>query len=368
MKVVILPKKAKRPLEDEGEEVSKEHTEDAAIDSSDEIGWLFPSGSNYDALEMKPDADKRPLWVCNDGLIILEAFSVLSTQAEDFLITIAEPVSRPKRIHEFKLTAYSLYASVSVGMSTNVILQVLDCFSKSKLPDRVVTFIKDCTLSYGKVKLVLIKNKYYVESSYPEILRLLLQDESIANARVKTSFATQSSKQNETNNEKTDKKAVAADADAFGAVITLDKEDEEVDGANDPLVAALVQDDDDFTESFEIQSGLVDEVRKRCNELDYPLMEEYDFRDDDINPNLEIDLSPKTLIRDYQEKSLSKMFGGGSSGGRARSGIIVLPTGTPLTHILSGSGESLFGADSHLFKKMIRCWENTGWNHCRLYD
>jgi DNA excision repair protein ERCC-3 len=58
-------------------------------------------------------------------------------------------------------------------------------------------------------------------------------------------------------------------------------------------------------------------------------MEEYDFRHDDVNPNLEIDLSPKCIIRDYQEKSLSKMFGGG--GGRAKSGIIVLPTGAGKT-------------------------------------
>lgn len=48
-------------------------------------------------------------------------------------------------------------------------------------------------------------------------------------------------------------------------------------------------------------------------------MEEYDFRNDSLNATLDIDLSPKCLIRDYQEKSLSKMFGGGA--GRARSGV-----------------------------------------------
>jgi DNA excision repair protein ERCC-3 len=36
-------------------------------------------------------------------------------------------------------------------------------------------------------------------------------------------------------------------------------------------------------------------------------MEEYDFRQDLLNANLEIDLSPKTVIRDYQEKCLSKV-------------------------------------------------------------
>ncbi|CAM9204005.1 unnamed protein product, partial [Choristocarpus tenellus] len=61
--------------------------------------------------------------------------------------------------------------------------------------------------------------------------------------------------------------------------------------------------------------------------MDFPLMEEYDFRHDTINPSLKIDLKPNTKIRAYQEKSLSKMFGNG----RARSGIIVLPCGAGKT-------------------------------------
>ena len=40
-------------------------------------------------------------------------------------------------------------------------------------------------------------------------------------------------------------------------------------------------------------------------------MEEYDFRNDTVNANLDIDLKPATVIRPYQETSLSKMFGNG---------------------------------------------------------
>ena len=53
------------------------------------------------------------------------------------------------------------------------------------------------------------------------------------------------------------------------------------------------------------------EVKKRCNELEYPMLEEYDFRNDTVNANLDIDLKPATVIRPYQETSLSKMFGNG---------------------------------------------------------
>ncbi|KAJ3302809.1 hypothetical protein HDV03_004560 [Kappamyces sp. JEL0829] len=241
----------------------------------------------------------------------MEAFHPMQESAQDFLITISEPVTRPSRIHEFKLTAYSLYAAVSVGMTTNTILEVLERFSKAKLPEGVVKFIKDCTLSYGKVKLVLKRNRYYLESTYPAILRKLLVDPVIKAARVMGLEADAGQDH------------PVAKKDEFGAVITLDREDEEEEGLSGQATV-------DFTSSFEIQPMMVEEVKKRCVELDYPLMEEYDFRQDTFNANLDIDLSPKTTIRDYQEKCLSKMFGGNSDG-RARSGIIVLPTGAGKT-------------------------------------
>ena len=46
------------------------------------------------------------------------------------------------------------------------------------------------------------------------------------------------------------------------------------------------------------------------------MLEEYDFRNDTVNPDLNIDLKPHVQPRPYQEKSMSKMFGNG----RARSG------------------------------------------------
>lgn len=40
-----------------------------------------------------------------------------------------------------------------------------------------------CTLSYGKVKLVLKHNKYFVESTHPEVLQKLLKDPVIQECR-----------------------------------------------------------------------------------------------------------------------------------------------------------------------------------------
>lgn len=344
---------------------------------------------DYTFLALKQDHLSRPLWVCEDGKIILEAFAELAAQAQDFLITIAEPVSRPSKIHEFKLTAYSLYAAVSVGMDTDTILAVLDRFSKVRIPDNVKKFIKECTMSYGKAKLVLKDNRYFIETSYPDILAKLLRDPIISRAVIHNSNADDTkikdlvmgnvtvdkpsgsikralerdldtddvgelppdtnSKLEERSskirlkageNGKPAKVGVSNDSsyltaeekerlkleklkkeddENFGAVVTVDNDD---DIGDDEL-------EDEFTHSFEINKELVEEVKKRCTRIDFPLMEEYDFKHDELTPNLEIDLSPRTMIRDYQEKSLSKMFGGGA--GRARSGIIVLPTGAGKT-------------------------------------
>lgn len=62
--------------------------------------------------------------------------------------------------------------------------KVLNRLSKVPVPESIVTFIRERTLSYGKVKLVLKHNKYFVESSHPETLQFLLKDRVIREARV----------------------------------------------------------------------------------------------------------------------------------------------------------------------------------------
>ena len=205
----------------------------------------------------------------------------------------------------------------------------------------MVSFIKACTLSYGKVKLVLKENTYFIESAYPDILQKLLKDPIISEARVKTSgepsgelinIAAPSGKDLQIagikkSNDKDKNAAIATTTassssingtnkpeDEFGAVITLENADEEEQEA-------------DSVAQFEIQKDFVESVKKQCLEIDYPMLEEYDFRKDNFNANLDIDLKPSTMIRPYQEKCLSKMFGNG----RARSGIIVLPCGAGKT-------------------------------------
>jgi Helicase conserved C-terminal domain len=161
------------------------------------VNELTSSGKNHDGdgasiveadfshLALKPDHIARPCWVCPDGTIYLEAFHDLYAQAYDFLVAIAEPVARPEFVHQYKLTPFTLYAAVATNIETKSIITVLERLSKNKLPTEVDKFIKDCTSKYGKVKLVLRHNKFYVESEYPSVLKELLRDKIIDQARVK---------------------------------------------------------------------------------------------------------------------------------------------------------------------------------------
>lgn len=50
---------------------------------------------DFTFLPLKADHGSRPLWISpEDGHIILEGFSPIAEQAQDFLVAIAEPVSR----------------------------------------------------------------------------------------------------------------------------------------------------------------------------------------------------------------------------------------------------------------------------------
>jgi DNA excision repair protein ERCC-3 len=73
---------------------------------------------------------------------------------------------------------------MSVGLETNDIIQVLGRLSKIPLPPRLQNRIADWTSSYGKIRLVLKNNKYFLESTNEQFLVKLLNDPIIANCKV----------------------------------------------------------------------------------------------------------------------------------------------------------------------------------------
>lgn len=286
-------------------------------------------------MPLKGDHTSRPLWVAPDGHIFLEAFSPVYKYAQDFLVAIAEPVCRPTHVHEYKLTAYSLYAAVSVGLQTSDITEYLRKLSKTGVPDGIIQFIKLCTVSYGKVKLVLKHNRYFVESSHPDVIQHLLQDPVIRECRLRNAEGEATELITETF---TSRSAISKTAEGSGGPSTSQVVDPQAksDIPKDLFDFYEQMDKDEEEEeetqtvSFEVKQEMIEELQKRCIHLEYPLLAEYDFRNDSLNPDINIDLKPTAVLRPYQEKSLRKMFGNG----RARSGVIVLPC---------GAGKSLVG-------------------------
>ena len=243
-------------------------------------------------------------------------------------------------------------AAVAVSIDTESIIEVLNRLCKTNVPESVVDFIQECTSTFGKAKLVLRENKFYVESPFPDVLRKLLKIPIISAARIPDNYDA-----NLSDEERAKRAYNKGEEDEFlksmaPQEIEQNLQHTKIGSMLDSHLRVQGEDDDDDAEdefglsegnttqkstgeekqnvSFRIHQDHVQEVKRVAKEEKYPLMEEYDFKNDTYNPSLHFDLKATTRIRLYQEKSLSKMFGNG----RARSGIIVLPC---------GAGKSLTG-------------------------
>ena len=351
------------------------------------------AGSYYDFtnLRLKADHAKRPIWVTSKGHIYLEAFSPLYEIAYEFLIAVAVPVCRARLIQEYRLDSYSLYAAVSIGLDDKKIVRVLNNLSKTEIPVEVVEDVRNAVANYGKTKIVLRENMYFLEATDKDILLLLLEDPVIYEAALDVCDDEDLAPPEENHVSYLDAVAAAAARAASGSsstttttsTTTSNKEQQSSaarelaeriiktytpgsESALDAVIDAtethganggnggngsnvvdhtrVLEEMEERTEdgrsiygdesvdahtryAFEFHPDAINDIRQRANMLNFPALEEYDFRNDSVNASLDVHLKPMTSIRPYQEKALRKMFGNG----RARSGIIVLPCGAGKT-------------------------------------
>ena len=83
---------ASRKASQNGDDDSSQPAHRRAQDSL--VSHIFQD-QDFSWLHLKADHASRPLWISpEDGHIILEAFSPIAEQAQDFLVAISEPVSR----------------------------------------------------------------------------------------------------------------------------------------------------------------------------------------------------------------------------------------------------------------------------------
>lgn len=104
----------------------------------------------------------------------------------------------------------------------------------------------------------------------------------------------------------------------------------------------------------------VEHVKQRCL-LTYPMLEEYDFRNDTANPDLNIELNPNVKLRPYQEKSMAKMFGNGRARSGAASPQLLGVTSSRCRHSCLSSGLAV----SQTGKKK-GCLAVLHWRQCRF--
>jgi DNA excision repair protein ERCC-3 len=241
-----------------------------ATQQKDAAGDLFRKSDQWNA-RLKPDQHNRPLWVNDAGGIILESFHALFDEAQDFLINIAEPQSRVSKMHEYQLTTHSLFAAVSVGHSSQEIIDRLDRYSKTDLSPAIIHFVQKSTSAFGKAKIVLKDTKSYIESEDPSILNRLLTDPIISECRADSTNGLIKEAA-----PKIGQMAIPGTKLAAGANQLAQQQQAAVTNpAPSEMIASLREDDEDDevaqVHSFQILDYERERVVKRCRSIGLPL-------------------------------------------------------------------------------------------------
>jgi DNA excision repair protein ERCC-3 len=96
---------------------------------------------------------QNPLIVQSDRSLLLEVDNKLYSSARDDLARFAELEKSPEHIHTYRITPLSLWNAASAGVSAEIVLGVLERYSKFDLPSNVLTDIKDYISRFGRIKL-----------------------------------------------------------------------------------------------------------------------------------------------------------------------------------------------------------------------
>lgn len=284
------------------------------------------------------DTHSKPLWVCSDRTIYFEAFGKGYKEVNAFLSKFTSPLSRMSHIHTHTINNSSLYTASSMGFGKDEILSELLKYSKGEVPIEVIDFINACDLKFGKATIVLRKDGHFIESSNRDIIDDIYRDteiSSLAKGQVLEKEVLLSSHYFDMNLE-VDEQEILNQIDA------INKRDEELTHTKTVYY-------------FQLDRNLIEIAKRRCIEIGYPLLEEYDYLKH-VGGDISISLKSSTTLRKYQQQSLANIF----SNGRMRSGIVSLAC---------GAGKSLVGvvACSTLKKKtLVLCTSNVSvyqWVH-----
>ena len=259
-------------------------------------------------IKLKDDFKYKPVIAIkyNDEFprIILETFTDYYKEIVEFLVAIGEPKVRTKNFQEYEINIFSLYSAASMGIETEEILIVLENISKNYLQNEFKKFIKDNTETYGKARIILKNNRYFITSDN-KILKKLLDIQVVRYSHNKILELEKKKPKKMEIEEENNYKKTAYNNNSINNIQELSSSEK------------------NFIEIHYQDYGA---VREACIQSNYPLLEEFDFKAD---KGMELKITPKfkSPVRSYQEKALNIMC----NNGIARSGIIVLPCGAGKT-------------------------------------
>ena len=76
------------------------------------------------------------------------------------------------------------HSSFMSSLSLSLSLSLISISSLSHRTLQVIEYIRSCTYTFGKAKIVLKDNRFFIESRHQDILRELLKNPVIRNARI----------------------------------------------------------------------------------------------------------------------------------------------------------------------------------------
>src|SRR5579875_3741669 len=96
----------------------------------------------------------NPLIVQSDRTILLEVDHPQHAEARDALAQFAELEKSPEHIHTYRLSPLSLWNAAAGGMNAQVVLELLEKYSKYDIPSNISVDIREYMGRYGRVKLI----------------------------------------------------------------------------------------------------------------------------------------------------------------------------------------------------------------------
>jgi DNA excision repair protein ERCC-3 len=123
----------------------------------------------------KLNSELLPLYIMPDHTIIVFTCSPLFRKIYNYLKSFSEPIYRPKSVHEYRITKFSLYTAMVLHYTGEEIIGILNKLSKNEfVPPSLENEIIDYMRHAGEVRFSLIDGEYYVFTT--EELSLLISD------------------------------------------------------------------------------------------------------------------------------------------------------------------------------------------------